>query len=161
MAPAVPPPPRAPTVRAVLPATGEGARPPAAPAPGARQRSRPARTGVSPGTDADRAATPSPAPEPPGPGGEAAEPVEIPDAIYPAAARGTGREPRVLLAVLVDEHGGVAEVRVKEGDSSHLGFDEAAVAAARKARFLPATRNGAPVRSWSELMIEFVSPPQH
>jgi TonB family protein len=67
----------------------------------------------------------------------------------------------VLLAVLVDEHGSVAEVRVKEGDSSGLGFDEAAVAAARRARFLPATRNGAPVRSWSELMIDFVSPPRH
>ena len=160
MAPAEPPP-RAPTVRAALPATGEGATPPAAPAPGARPRSRPVRAGASPDTDAERAATPSPAPEPPGPGGEAAEPVEIPAAIYPAAARGSGREPRVLLAVLVDEHGGVGEVRVKEGDSSHLGFDEAAVAAARKARFLPATRNGAPVRSWSELMIEFVSPPQH
>jgi eukaryotic-like serine/threonine-protein kinase len=132
-----------------------------APARGARPRSRPARAGASPATDADRAATPSLAPDPPGPGGEVAEPVEIPEAIYPAAARGTGREPRVLLAVLVDEHGGVAEVRVKEGDSSRLGFDEAAVAAARKARFLPATRNGAPVRSWSELMIEFVSPPQH
>ncbi len=65
------------------------------------------------------------------------------------------------LAVLVDEHGNVADVRVKEGDSSHLGFNEAAVAAARKARFLAATRNGTPVRSWSELIIEFVSPPGH
>ncbi|HEY6322358.1 MAG TPA: TonB family protein [Thermoanaerobaculia bacterium] len=81
--------------------------------------------------------------------------------MYPAAARGTGREPRVLLAVLVDEHGRVAEVRVKEGDSSGLGFDEAAVAAAWRARFLPATRNGAPVRSWSELMIDFVNPSRH
>jgi eukaryotic-like serine/threonine-protein kinase len=153
-----PPPP---AVHAVPPpATVDGGRP-AAPAPGARQRSGPAPAGASPGAGADRSAAPLPAPEPPGPGGEAAEPVEIPDAIYPAAARGTGREPRVLLAVLVDAHGGVADVRVKEGDSSGLGFDEAAVAAARRARFLPATSNGAPVRSWSELMIEFVSLPQH
>ena len=142
------------------PATVDGGRP-AAPAPGARQRSVPARAGASPGAGADREAASLPAPEAPGPGGEAAEAVEIPDAIYPAAARGTGREPRVLLAVLVDEHGRVAEVRVKEGDSSGLGFDEAAVAAAWRARFLPATRNGAPVRSWSELMIDFVSPPRH
>ena len=118
------------------------------------------RAGASPARGADRAAAPTPAPEPPGPGAEAAEPVDVPDAIYPAAARGTGKEPKVLLAVLVDEHGAVAEVRVKEGDSSHLGFNEAAVAAARKARFLAATRNGVPVRSWSELIIDFVSP-QH
>lgn len=131
------------------------------PAPGAKQHSAPARAGASPGPGADRSAAPFPAPEPPGPGGEAAEAVEIPDAVYPAAARGTGREPRVLLAVLVDEHGRVAEVRVKEGDSSGLGFDEAAVAAAWRARFLPATRNGAPVRSWSELMIDFVNPQRH
>lgn len=135
---------------------------PAAPAPGAKQHSAPAQVGASPaGSGADRAAAPSPALEPPGPGGEAAEAVEIPDAIYPAAARRTGREPRVLLAVLVDERGHVAEVRVKEGDSSGLGFNEAAVAAAWSARFLPATRNGAPVRSWSELMVDFVNPQRH
>ncbi|HVR07618.1 MAG TPA: TonB family protein [Thermoanaerobaculia bacterium] len=96
-----------------------------------------------------------------GPGEEAAEPLEIPDAIYPEAARGTGKSPTVRLAVLVDERGNVADVRVKEGDSSNLGFNEAAVAAARKARFLAATRNGVPMPSWSELMIEFVSPPHH
>lgn len=157
-APPSPPPPA--VLASPPPATVDGGRP-AAPAPSARQRSAPTRAGASPGVGADREAAPLSAPEPPGPGGEAAEAVEIPDAIYPAAARGTGREPRVLLAVLVDEHGRVAEVRVKEGDSSGLGFDEAAVAAAWRARFLPATRNGAPVRSWSELMIDFVSPPRH
>jgi TonB family protein len=128
---------------------------PAAPAAGA-----PA-AGAAPATDADRAAAANPAPERLGPGAEAAEPVDVPDAIYPAAALGTGKSPTVLLAVLVDERGNVADVRVKEGDSSHLGFNEAAVAAARKARFLAATKDGAPVRSWSELMIEFVSPPHH
>jgi TonB family protein len=115
----------------------------------------------APATDPGSAAAAIPAPDRLGPGDEAAEPVDVPDAVYPAAARGTGKNPSVLLAVLVDEHGNVTDVRVKEGDSSHLGFNEAAVAAARKARFLAATRNGAPVRSWSELMIEFVSPPNH
>ncbi len=100
--------------------------------------------------------------EPPsGRGVEAAEPIDIPDAIYPAAARGTGLEPKVLLAVLVDEKGAVADVKVKEGDSSHIGFNEAAIAAVWRARFLPATRNGVPLRSWSELMIDFVSPSAH
>jgi TonB family protein len=159
----VPPSPSPPAVRAAPPPATVDSSKPAAPAPGAKQRSAPARASASPGSGsgADRSAAPFPAPEPPGPGGEAAEAVEIPDAIYPAAARGTGREPKVLLAVLVDEHGRVAEVRVKEGDSSGLGFDEAAVAAAWRARFLPATRNGAPVRSWSELMIDFVNSARH
>ncbi|HLX10577.1 MAG TPA: TonB family protein [Thermoanaerobaculia bacterium] len=97
----------------------------------------------------------------PGPGVEAAEPVNVPDAVYPAAARGTGKQAQVLLAVLVDESGHVIEVRVKQGDSSGLGFNEAAAAAARQARFLAATRNGVPVRSWSELMIDFSSSPNH
>jgi len=94
-----------------------------------------------------------------GPGVEAAEPTFVPDAIYPQAARGTGREPHVLVAVLVDEKGGVAEVRIKSGDHSGLGFNEAALAAVRRARFLPATRNGVAGRSWSEVMIEFTAPP--
>jgi len=159
--PQVWPSPPPPAIRAVPPPATVDAGRPAAPAPGARQRSAPVRAAAPPAAAADREAAPVPAPDRPGPGDEAAEPVEIPDAIYPAAARGTGKEPSVLLAVLVDEHGRAAEVRVKEGDSSGLGFDEAAVAAAWRARFLPATRNGVPVRSWSELMIEFVNPARH
>jgi TonB family protein len=132
--------------------------PPASPASAA---SAAGAAGPAPATEAGSAAAAIPAPERLGPGAEAAEPIDVPDAVYPAAARGSGKSPTVRLAVLVDEHGNVADVRVKEGDSSHLGFNEAAVAAARKARFLAATRNGTSVRSWSELIIEFVSPPAH
>jgi TonB family protein len=94
-----------------------------------------------------------------GPGVEVAEPTSIPDAVYPPAARGSGMQPRILVAVLVDEKGGVAEARIKSGDASGLGFNEAALEAVKHARFLPATRNGVAGRSWSELMIEFTSPP--
>jgi TonB family protein len=94
-----------------------------------------------------------------GPGVEAAEPTSLPDAVYPAAARGSRLQPRVLVAVLVDEKGNVAEARIKSGDSSGLGFNEAALAAVKHARFLPATRDGVAGRSWSELMIEFTAPP--
>jgi TonB family protein len=95
----------------------------------------------------------------PGPGCEAAEPLEIADAIYPEAARGSGRQPHVLVAVLIDEHGSVVAARVKSGDSSRLGFNEAAQEAARRSRFLPARKDGVRGKAWSELMIEFVSPP--
>ncbi len=138
-----------------------GASPPV-PAPPA-----PKRAAAQPASGAPKAAPSSPAdredirPIAPGPGVEAAEPVNVPDAVYPAAARGTGKQAQVLLAVLVDESGHVIEVRVKQGDNSGLGFNEAAAAAARQARFLAATRNGVPVRSWSELMIDFSSSPNH
>ncbi len=92
------------------------------------------------------------------PGVEAPEPADVPDAVYPEAARGSGLAPTVRLAVLVDEKGNVAEVRVLEGDTSHLGFNEAAVAAVRRAHFVAATRDGTPVRAWSELAVDFVSP---
>jgi TonB family protein len=94
-----------------------------------------------------------------GPGVEAAEPTSLPDAVYPPAARGSGLQPHVLVAVLVDEKGNISEARIKSGDSSSLGFNEAALAAVKRARFLPATRNGVAGRSWSELMIEFTAPP--
>jgi hypothetical protein len=47
---------------------------------------------------------------------------------------------------------------VLEGDTSHLGFNEAAVTAVRRARFIAATKDGVPVRAWSELAVDFVSP---
>jgi TonB family protein len=95
----------------------------------------------------------------PGPGFEAAEPLEIADAVYPEAARGSGRQPHVLVAVLIDERGSVVAARVKSGDSSRLGFDEAALDAARRSRFLPARKDGVRGKAWSELMIEFIGPP--
>jgi TonB family protein len=94
-----------------------------------------------------------------GPGVELAEPLSVPEALYPAAARGSGLRTRVLVAALIDEKGSVAEARVKSGDTSGKGFNEAALAAVRGARFLPATRKGVAGRSWTELMIEF-SPPE-
>jgi TonB family protein len=146
-----------PGARAQAPAES-GAEPKASRAATSDPNRKPA--GTSPAARANRTVVPfvDPAPQEPGVD-ESAEPVDLPDAIYPAAARGSGKSAKVLLAILVDEKGHVAEVRVKEGDSSHLGFNEAAIEAVRKARFLAATRNGVPVRSWSELMIDFVSPP--
>jgi TonB family protein len=95
----------------------------------------------------------------PGPGFEAPEPLEIADAVYPEVARGTGRQPHVLVAVLIDEHGNVAAAHVKSGGSSRLGFEEAALDAARRSRFLPARKDGVRGKAWGELIIEFISPP--
>jgi len=93
-----------------------------------------------------------------GPGVQVAEVTAVADAIYPAQARGTGRKASIKVALLVDENGNVIDTRIKEGDPSRLGFNEAALAAARKCRFLPATRDGVPGKSWTELIFDFTDP---
>ena len=90
-----------------------------------------------------------------GPGVEAAEPTDLGEAVYPEQAKGTGKKPRIKVAMLVDENGNVLETRIKEGDPSHLGFNEAAATAARRTRFLPATKDGVPGKMWTELIFDF------
>jgi eukaryotic-like serine/threonine-protein kinase len=86
------------------------------------------------------------------------EPLEIqilPPNPYPEAARGTGKKVSIRVAVLVDETGRVIEAQVREGDKSGLDFNEAALEAARRARFFPATRDGIAGRMWTELLFDF------
>jgi TonB family protein len=74
---------------------------------------------------------------------------------YPAAARGSGRKATVRVTVLVDERGQVIESRIQDGDRSGLGFDEAALEAAKRARFLPPLRDHLPGKMWTELLFSF------
>ena len=80
---------------------------------------------------------------------------DLPKYSYPAAAHGSGKSPRVRVSVFVDENGKATNAVVKEGDASGLGFNEAAVEAALKTRFAPATRDGIPGKMWTELIFEF------
>lgn len=89
------------------------------------------------------------------PGIQAPELPEFPAFAYPEAAKGSGRKVRVEISLLVDEEGRVIESRIQDPDSSGLGFDQTALEAARKARFLPATRDGIPGKMWTELIFEF------
>jgi TonB family protein len=91
----------------------------------------------------------------PGPGVEMPVPLDFPSARYPAAARGKGLKVDVHLDILVGEKGQVLEAVVREGDSSGLGFNEAAVNAALATRFQPATRWDLPGKAWTELIFEF------
>jgi len=87
------------------------------------------------------------------------EPPEIhafPPYDYPAAAKGSRRKVSVRVAVLVDETGKVVDTQLRGGDNSGLGFNEAALEAARKARFIPATREGVAGKMWTELLFDFV-----
>jgi TonB family protein len=77
---------------------------------------------------------------------------------YPAAAAGSGRRPKVRVGLLVDENGNVIKTRVAEGDSSRLGFNEAAQRAAEQMRYFPATQNGVPGKFWTDYIFEFEPP---
>jgi serine/threonine-protein kinase len=89
------------------------------------------------------------------PGAQPAEIKELPAYPYPAAAKGSGRKVSIHVAVLVDETGAVVESRIREGDTAGLGFNEAALEAAKKARYFPATRDQVAGKMWTDLMLEF------
>lgn len=61
----------------------------------------------------------------------------------------------VRVALLVDERGAVVEARIREGGPAGLGFDEAALEAARRTRFQPAYQGDVAGRMWTELIFDF------
>ena len=72
---------------------------------------------------------------------------------YPAVSRRRGIEGVVLLEVSVDREGKVGDVSVVRALDREL--DRAAVAAARRARFSPALKDGAPVAAKVRLPVRF------
>ena len=68
---------------------------------------------------------------------------------YPSWALQQGIEGRVVVRMLVDERGRVAKAYVAK-TSGYSSLDEAAVRAVRRYRFLPALKNGKPIRRWVE-----------
>ncbi len=77
-------------------------------------------------------------------------------ATYPPAALRDRLEGTVGLELTIDDTGAVADARVTS-PAGH-GFDEAAVEAAKKFVFLPATDNGTPTRSTVQFAYEFHLP---
>jgi serine/threonine-protein kinase len=90
-----------------------------------------------------------------GPGVTAPELVRAPEPVYPVLAKRLKRRARVLIRALVDENGKVVSAEVVEGDASRLGFDEAALDAAHKMLYKPATKDGVAVKMWIELPVTF------
>ena len=95
-----------------------------------------------------------------GPGVERPQLTVPPAATYPPALVGSGRSAKVVLDVLVDENGDVADARVERAsvdDGSADGeFRKAALAAVRQARFEPATKNGIAGKMWwTGVTVEF------
>ncbi len=69
--------------------------------------------------------------------------LSLPKPIYPAAARNSGAFGKVVVEVTIDEQGKIIEARAVSG---HPFLQQAAVQAARLARFTPALLSGEPVK---------------
>jgi len=81
--------------------------------------------------------------------------VSAPKPGYPALAKQLGVQGVVVLAVLVDENGKVAEARLVEPIKQKVGINESALAAARGAQYRPATKGGVRVKMWTRLRVPF------
>lgn len=90
-----------------------------------------------------------------GPGVNPPQLVSAPRPSYPPLARQLGVQGVVVVSVLVDENGRVAETRLVEPIKEKVGINEAALSAARGAQYKPATKNGVRVKMWTRLRIPF------
>jgi TonB family protein len=91
-----------------------------------------------------------------GPGSGVVEPalVSTPRVNYPAIARQQRVTGRVIVLVLVNEEGAVAEARLQQGVPPRYGVNEAVVEAVRTSKFRPATKNGTAVKMWRTVVVE-------
>jgi TonB family protein len=80
------------------------------------------------------------------------------DAGYPETAKALRLEAQVLLLLTIGDDGFVQEV-AQIGEPAGLGFDELAVAAARRFVFDPATRGGQPIPARVQYRYSFTPPP--
>ena len=83
------------------------------------------------------------------------EVVTAPAPDYPEFAKTARITGRVVLDLLIDEKGHVKDVFIIQGV---LGLNEAAVDAAKRWTFHPATKDGRPIAAWYELPMEFHLP---
>ena len=74
---------------------------------------------------------------------------------YPIAARSLRLSGTVRIEVQVDASGAVTGVRVLGTDRAGVGFEEAASRAVERWRFMPATRDSAPVPGRTVVEVEF------
>lgn len=81
--------------------------------------------------------------------------LRLPVPIYPSAAKTYGASGKVVVEVMVDEQGKVIEARAVSG---HPFLQQAAVHAARQARFTPAKLSGEPVKVKGTINYVFTLP---
>ena len=90
-----------------------------------------------------------------GPGVAMPELVSFSKPEYPPVARRMRVEGTVVVSVLVDENGRVEEAKLLTPITQDVGINEAAVRAARGARYKPASKDGVKVKMWTRLKIPF------
>ncbi|NOZ56009.1 MAG: energy transducer TonB [Calditrichaeota bacterium] len=73
---------------------------------------------------------------------------------YPEIARKAGVEGRVIVHVLVDEHGNVVATKILKSLGNN-GCDEAAVAAIKSVKWKPAMQRDRPVKVWVAIPVIF------
>jgi TonB family protein len=91
-----------------------------------------------------------------GPGPGVVEPALLtsPRINYPAMARQQKLSGRVVILVLVNEQGSVADARVQKGIGGRTGIDTVVLDAVRSSHFRPATKNGIPVKMWRTVVVD-------
>jgi len=65
---------------------------------------------------------------------------------YPSSLKKQGKEGRVLIELVIDANGGIVSARVKSS-SGYKAMDEAALKAAKKTKFKPASKGGKAVKA--------------
>lgn len=80
--------------------------------------------------------------------------LQNPQPEYPRMSKRLGEEGRVLLHVLVDPQGSPAEVALKK-TSGHERLDEAAIAAVKAWRFVPAKKNNVAMSAYVDVPVKF------
>jgi periplasmic protein TonB len=80
-------------------------------------------------------------------------PITLGSPTYPEKAKKNGTEGMVYVSAFVDAKGKVTEAKVEKSTATVL--DSAALAAARKSVFTPASKDGKPVGVWVTLPYKF------
>lgn len=82
------------------------------------------------------------------------QPIAIPKPAYPSLARQAGIEGQTVIKALVDIDGSIREVQILKSSGNRM-LDEAALVAARKAKFTPARQRDKFVRVWVSIPMRF------
>jgi periplasmic protein TonB len=80
-------------------------------------------------------------------------PITLGSPTYPEKAKKDGIEGMVYVSAFVDAKGKVTEAKIEK--STAVVLDSAALAAARKSVFTPASKDGKPVGAWVTLPYKF------
>jgi protein TonB len=82
------------------------------------------------------------------------KPIHIPKPVYPELARQAGIEGQAVVKALVDINGSIIEVQILKSSGNQM-LDQAALKAARNAKFTPAKQRDKFVRVYVSIPIKF------